>query len=256
VLPPAILDRLAARLTAHRRERLETVLARRTRWVTLVLEDIFQPHNAAAVLRSCDGFGIQDVHVIENLNPFQLRSRRSNVSMGTERWLTVRRYRATTLLQPAEPGPDERHKGTPPALPSSPRPATAEALADLRARGYRLAALTLQGSPMDLAEVPLDRPLALLIGTELTGLSDTAHAQADFQVRLPMEGFAQSFNLSVCAAVCLYELTRRLRAPAHKIPWPLPLAEKQALLSDWLMRDVPGADELLARWTAEEPAMP
>jgi tRNA (guanosine-2'-O-)-methyltransferase len=244
VLSPALLDRLAARLTAHRRERLEAVLARRTRHLTLVLEDIYQPHNAAAVLRSCDGFGVQDVHVIENLNSFH--PHRSSVSMGTERWLTVRRYRAPSLPMESESGESPR---TPPAAPNAPRPATTTALTELRARGYSLAALTLQGSPVDLADVPLDRPLALLIGTELHGLSDTAHAFADLPVRLPMEGFAQSFNLSVCAAICLYELTRRLRDPRAKLPWPLPANEKDALYSDWLRRDVPGADELIARWT-------
>jgi tRNA (guanosine-2'-O-)-methyltransferase len=231
-----LLERLAGRLTAHRRARIEAVLARRTRWVTLALEDIYQPHNAAAVLRSCDGFGVQDVHIIENFNPFALRSRKSNVSMGTEHWLTLHRSAA-----PKNEAPDAGEA----------QPATAAALAALRARGYRLAALTLRGSPVELAEVPLDRPLALLIGTELTGLSPTAHALAEVQVRLPMEGFAQSFNLSVCAAVCLYELTRRLRAPRTGIAWALPSEEKRALLYEWLLRDVPGAEELLARWTKE-----
>jgi tRNA (guanosine-2'-O-)-methyltransferase len=230
-----LLDRLAARLTPHRRERIEAVLARRTRWLTVALEDIYQPHNAAAVLRSCDGFGVQDVHIIENLNTLRLRAKGSNVSMGTERWLTLHRHRLA--------------KSAPADLAAA-HAATTEAAKILRARGYRLAVLTLRGAPMDLAEVPLDRPLALFIGTELTGLSDAAHEVADFAVKLPMEGFAQSFNLSVCTALCLYELTRRLRDPRGKIMWPLPEEEKRRIFYDWLMRDVPGAEELLARWGA------
>lgn len=229
-----LLDRLAARLTPHRRERIETVLARRTRWVTVALEDIYQPHNAAAVLRSCDGFGVQDVHVMENLNTLRLRGQGSNVSMGTERWLTLQRYRAAKNV---------------PADPSVTHPATVVAAKTLRERGYRVAALTLRGSPVDLSEVPLDKPLALFIGTELTGLSDAAHEAADLNVKLPMEGFAQSFNLSVCTALCLYELTRRLRDPRNKIPWALPEEEKRRLFFEWVRRDVIGADELLARWT-------
>ena len=232
--PGDLLDRLAARLTPHRRERMEAVLARRTRWLTIALEDIYQPHNAAAVLRSCDGFGVQDVHVIENLNTLRLRAPGSNVSMGTERWLTLHRHR---LAKSA------------PAEAAATHAATTEAAKSLRAKGYRIAALTLRGAPVDLAEVPLDRPLALFIGTELTGLSDAAHEAADLAVKLPMEGFAQSFNLSVCTALCLYELTRRLRDPRGKIAWPLPEPEKRALFYDWVMRDVPGAEELLARWT-------
>jgi len=229
-----LLGRLAAQLTPHRRERLEAVLGRRTRWLTVALEDIYQPHNAAAVLRSCDGFGVQDVHILENLNTLRLRAKGSNVSMGTERWVTLHKYRAP--------------KGAP-ANPLVTHPATVAATKALRERGYRIAALTLRGSPVDLAEVPLDKPLALFIGTELTGLSDAAHEAADFNVKLPMEGFAQSFNLSVCTAVCLYELTRRLRDTKAKIPWSLPTEDKRRLLFEWLTRDVPGADELLARWT-------
>ncbi len=228
-----LLARLAARLTPHRKERIEAVLARRTRRVTVALEDIYQPHNAAAVLRSCDGFGVQDVHVLENLNTLRLRGQGSNVSMGTERWLTLHRYRTP--------------KGVPDA--AAKHPATVEAAKALREKGYRIAALTLRGAPVDLAEVPLDQPLALFIGTELTGLSDAAHEAADINVKLPMEGFAQSFNLSVCTAICLYELTRRLRDPRGKIAWELPEAEKRRLYFEWVRRDVPGADELLARWT-------
>jgi len=230
-----LLDRLAAQLTPHRRERIEAVLARRTRYLTVALEDIYQPHNAAAVLRSCDGFGVQDVHVIENLNTLRLRTKGSNVSMGTERWLTLHRHR---LAKSAPPEAEAAHA------------ATAEAAKTLHAQGYRIAALTLRGAPMDLAEVPLDRPLALFIGTELTGLSDAAHEAADFAVKLPMEGFAQSYNLSVCTALCLYELTRRLRDPRGKIAWQLPEGEKRLLFYEWGRRDVPGADELLARWGA------
>jgi tRNA (guanosine-2'-O-)-methyltransferase len=230
-----LLNRLAARLTPHRRERINAVLARRTRWLTVALEDIYQPHNAAAVLRSCDGFGVQDVHIMENLNTLRLRERGSNVSMGTERWLTLHRKRVLKTA-PAETG--RAHA------------ATAETAQGLKARGYRIAALTLRGAPVDLVDVPLDKPLALFIGTELTGLSDAAHEAADVTVKLPMEGFAQSFNLSVCTAVCLYELTRRLRDPRGNIPWQLPEAEKRLLYYEWVRRDVLGADELLSRWGA------
>jgi tRNA (guanosine-2'-O-)-methyltransferase len=175
---------------------------------------------------------VQDVHILENMNSMRLQS---NVSMGTERWLTLHRYR-------------QGRDGIQAATKTAPHPASTAALENLRARGYRLAALTLRGAPVELAEVPLDRPLALLVGTELTGLSDAAHALADVSVRLPMEGFAQSFNLSVCAAVCLYELTRRLREKNQRITWELPAEEKRQLLYGWLMRDVSGAEELLARW--------
>ncbi|MEM1427250.1 MAG: RNA methyltransferase, partial [Cyanobacteria bacterium P01_H01_bin.130] len=76
-------------LTENRRDRFRTVLSKRTRQITVVLEDIYQPHNASAVLRSCDGFGVQDIHTIETRNDF---SPNRNVSIGADRWLTLHRH--------------------------------------------------------------------------------------------------------------------------------------------------------------------
>ncbi len=87
-----LLERIAyfsTMLTQERSERIRTILSKRTRYLTVVLEDIFQPHNASAVLRSCDGFGVQDVHIIENANRFQLQK---SIELGTSQWLSIHRY--------------------------------------------------------------------------------------------------------------------------------------------------------------------
>lgn len=214
-------ERLAELATPARRARLEEVLAMRTRRLTVVLEDVYQPHNAAAVLRSCDCFGVQDVHVLEDRNPF---APSPEVAMGAAHWLNLHRH---------------------PAGPAG----TAEALAGLRARGFRLVATALGGDAVGLEEVPLDRPVALLFGTEERGLTDGALAAADLRVRLPMYGFTQSFNVSVCAALCLYELTRRLRR--EREDWRLAPDEWEWLHLAWLMRSIPNGEKVAEVWARE-----
>lgn len=208
-----LTEHLARFVTESRRDSIERVLARRTRYVTVVLEDIYQPHNAAAVIRTCDCYGVQDLHVIENRNRFEPNEA---VSMGAGKWVEVHRH------------------GRPSADP------TADCLASLKAQGYRIVAMTLREPSMPIAELPLDRPVALCFGSEEPGLTDTAHHQADCFAHLPMLGFTRSFNVSVSAAIALHEVTGRLRESDH--PWQLREEEIAALRLAWYQAVVPRAD--------------
>ena len=140
----------------------------RTRYITVVVENLFQQHNASAVIRTCACFGIQDLHVIELDNLFEVNDR---VAVGAEKWVNVRRHSR----------PDAE--------------ATRECLEGLKSKGYRVAALTLREGAMPLEDVMLDQKLALCLGTEEDGLTDTAHELADVFVRLPLYGFTQSLSL-------------------------------------------------------------
>ncbi len=205
----ALIRHLAKFATPERLAKMDRVLARRTRFLTVVLEDIFQPHNASAVLRSCECFGVQDAHIIESRHTCRVSA---GVVMGADKWLTLRRYR--------EPGADN----------------TAACLENLKSRGYRIAATALRGDCAGIEEAPLDRPLALCFGTEESGLSGNALAGADLRVRLPMHGFTQSYNVSVCAALCLYELCGRLRR--EREDWKLPRGEALEVKLEWLRKCV------------------
>lgn len=209
----ALIEHLSRYATAERLAKFERVLAERTRYLTVALEDIYQAHNASAVVRSCDAFGLQDVHIIENRNPYQLNP---GVSLGSEKWCSLLRY----------------HQG-----PAN----TAPCLSHLREQGYLLAATTLNKTDVALADLPLDQPVALIFGTELEGISETVFQMADRFVQIPMYGFAESFNISVSAALCLYETTTRLRRSG--LPYGLSEAEKQALRLQWLRRSVRKSDE-------------
>ncbi|QDU37564.1 tRNA (guanosine(18)-2'-O)-methyltransferase [Maioricimonas rarisocia] len=195
-------------LTAERLQRIDEVLSFRTRHITVVLEDVFQPHNISAVLRSSDAFGVQDVHVIENYNEFETRRK---IAAGTDRWLTIHRYQ------------DE----------VDPRKRCVE---HLRARGYRLVGTSPHGRTMSISELPIDEPVALVFGGEKEGVSDELLAACDERVFLPMYGFVESFNISVAAAIALNDLTTRLRQSG--IDWGLTSDERDVLRRDWVRASV------------------
>ncbi|HOX25840.1 MAG TPA: RNA methyltransferase [Candidatus Krumholzibacteria bacterium] len=193
---------LRAVIRPRRLDRMEQVLARRTRRLTVLFEDLYDPHNASAVMRSAECFGVQDIHVVERERRFRPHTR---VVRGAARWLTVLRYGSID-----------------------------EAAAALRAGGYALVATTVDPASPPIDAVSLDRPLAVCFGTEEVGLSPAALAAADLRVHVPMVGFTESLNVSVTAALCLRALTERLRAGAG---WELDAVERDALRLCWLMQE-------------------
>lgn len=228
------IEILSARITPERYAKMLRALEFRTRRLTVVLEDVFQSHNAAAVLRSCDAFGLQDAHIIENLYKLKISD---NVDMGVSKWQTLHFYSLSTATYQRSGMPKPKCAGEA-ELENSRR-----AFAELKSRGYFLAASSPRAGTASLCDIPADRPLALLIGTELTGLTQAACDAADFVFSLPMLGFAQSFNLSVFAAICLSELSSRMRAAGDE--WKMSAEEKDSLLLEWLRKSVSNADSLI-----------
>jgi tRNA (guanosine-2'-O-)-methyltransferase len=179
----ALIEHLMQFVTPAKRERMAEVIRHRTRHIRVVLEDIYQPHNASAVMRSCECFGVQHLHVIENRYKYTLNR---DVAMGSSNWIHLHRHR--------EEGKDN----------------TRECLAEMRRLGYRIAATSLDPASVPLRELPLEEPVSLWFGTEEEGLSRAALDEADFHVHIPMTGFTQSLNISVSAAICLHSLRSRL----------------------------------------------
>ncbi len=223
---------ISKRVTPRRYEKILRVLNCRTRRLTIVLEDIYQEHNASAVLRSCDAFGIQDVHIIEN--KYALRLSRQ-VDMGASKWQTIHRYiscdakRVKGGTRRDYPETESHHQNT------------LAALDKIKGKGYFLAAATLGNVGFGIDDIPVDRPVAILVGTELTGLSPMARRAADMEFSIPMLGFAQSFNLSVFSALCLSRLSEKMRAQSRD--WILSENEKRELLLQWLKLPLSGAGE-------------
>jgi len=197
----AHLERL---LTPERIERVREVLENRTRYCTLVLEDIYKSQNSSATLRTCDALGIQDVHIIENHSPFSLDS---NVSLGSCQWTTLKRYR--------ESGGNN----------------TLACYTALRAQGYHIVATAPGSGSLSLEDIDLERRCAFVFGNEEQGLGAAAIEGADACVSLPMYGFTQSYNISVSVGIVLMNMINRLRAAG--IDWRLSEEEKEDLTLEW-----------------------
>ena len=198
-----LLDHLLSFITEERKTRFYELIAQRTRHLTIILEDIYQPHNASAVLRTCDCFGIQDVHIIENKNKYEVNP---DVALGSAKWLTLYKYNRSQSN-------------------------TASCISTLKQKGYRIVATTPHQQDFTPGTLPLDTPFALIFGTELQGLTPEAIELADEYIRIPMFGFTESLNISVSAAILLYSLTNRLRN--SDIPWTIPDDEKTMVLLRW-----------------------
>ena len=202
----------------ERAERLREVLANRTRHVTVVVEDLYQTQNISAVLRSCECYGIQDVHVIENENEFQVHSA---IAMGSDKWLTLHNYK------------NGEHN-------------TRDCISQLKAAGYTVVATLPNNDSLYINELPVEDKTAFLFGTELTGLSEEAIQLCDKTVKIPMYGFTESFNISNSAAIILSAFVERLRKSATD--WHLSEKEYDEIYLEWLCKSVRSADFLVSKY--------
>ena len=198
---------LRALITPERRERIAAVLAERTRYLTVVLEDIQQPNNISAAIRSVEACGVQEVSVIEQRHEYAVNI---SITKGASEWVDIVRYNTPEINN------------------------TELCYAALRARGYTIVATTPHPRGYTLPALPIEKPLALIFGTEETGLSEYAIEHADAHVTIPMCGFTQSFNISVSVALCVYDLMARIRA--SNISWRLSSHEAELLELEWLER--------------------
>ena len=212
-----LYEQLSAFISDNKRGLFDRLAPQRTRHITAVLEDIYQPHNASAVVRTCDLLGIQDLHIIENRNKFTVNP---DVTLGSSKWVDMHRYR--------EQGDN-----------------TQLCIDRLRADGYAIVVTSPRAENVTPQTIPLDRPLAFCFGTELTGASDTLMQQADIGLRIPMYGFTESYNISVSAAIVLYTVIERLRA--SEVRWQLDEAALTALKLAWARKVVHSAAHLEQR---------
>ncbi len=171
---------VTAELTERRAQRVAQVVLRRLSSVTVVMENLADPHNASAVLRTAEGLGLDAIHVVEQPNRWE---KNAAISKGADRWIEV-----------------VRHQGL------------ARCLGDLSASGFTLYAADVGDGCVPVHDIPVDTPVALVFGSERDGLSRRARALTDARFTVPMFGFVESFNVSVSAALALYDVTLRRRA--------------------------------------------
>ncbi|OYT17791.1 MAG: rRNA methyltransferase [Bacteroidetes bacterium 4572_77] len=210
----ALLNKLLEMVSDHKKELFNQIIDKRSRHLTVVMEDIFQSQNASAVLRSADCFGIQDVHIIENKNEYTLNPQ---VALGSSKWLNLFKYN------------DSENN-------------TKAAYEHLRAQGYQIVATTPHLNDVNLDSLDIQQKTALVFGTEMQGLSDYAIENADIHLKIPMYGFTESFNISVSAALCLHHLSERMRKST--IQWQLSANDRQEVLLQWAKAVVKSSEEV------------
>jgi len=159
----ALTEFLKPYVSEHKQALIEEVLSKRTRHITVMLENIYHSHNASAVVRNCDCFGIQDIHVIEghneyNINPYVVR--------GSAKWISINKYSQTETKE--------------------------NSFAQLKQKGYRLVGTSPNAKYPSLSDMPINHKTALVFGTEETGISEFAISQMDDFVHIPMFGFSDS----------------------------------------------------------------
>ena len=194
---------LESYLTQERKIRIHHVLFHRTRFFNIILENIYQSHNASAVLRSCEAFGIQDIHIIEQTNNFFPID---TVAMGSSKWLSIHHHKHDV---------QKTYK-------------------ELRNKGYTIYATCPHenAQSIDTLELQSNKKISIAFGNELSGLSQEAIDYADEKLYLPMYGFVESFNISVSVAITLSNLIQKMKQKNFDIY--LSKEEKQNILLEWL----------------------
>ncbi len=209
-----LLNRLLEFVNDRKKQLFYDVLNSRTRHLTVVLEDIYQAQNSSAVIRSADSFGLQDIHILEQENEFSIFR---DIALGSGKWLTIKRY---------------------PKQPDN----TRLAYEALRQQGYQIIATTPHNNNINLEDVDITQKTALIFGNELHGLSEYAINEADYRMRIPMYGFAESFNISVSASICMHHLNQKLRSSS--IDWSLSEDEKTEVMLNWVQSIVKSANQI------------
>tara|TARA_R110000850_G_scaffold150497_1_gene273144 strand:- start:38554 stop:39213 length:660 start_codon:yes stop_codon:yes gene_type:complete len=209
-----LLTYLESYLTERRKELFREVLAQRTRHFTVVTEDVYQLHNTSAVMRTCDIFGIQDLHVVEEIAGKRIDK---EIAMGAQKWVDLHRYNHIDSC-----------------------------ISKLKDKGYRIIATTPHKDSQFINDFDVTQKAAFFFGKESTGLSDKVFKQADGFLKIPMYGFTESLNISVSAAIILQDVVAKLRKT--DVQWQLTEEEQLEKRLDWSMKTIKSIDAILKRY--------
>lgn len=209
---------LESLLTERRKNLFRDILAKRTRHFTVVTEDVYQLHNTSAVMRSCDIFGIQDLHVVEELISKRIDK---EIAMGSQKWVSLYRYETIT-----------------------------DCISKLKKEGYQIIATTPHDKATMLQDYDVTKKAAFFFGKENDGLSDAVMQQADELLKIPMHGFTESLNISVAAAIILQHVVTKLRET--EVDWQLSEDERHLIGMQWMRKTIKSVDEIIERYYSDK----
>ena len=210
-----LIEHLSQFLTEERLHLFHEKLKERSNRITLVLEDVFQSRNISAAMRSADCFGIQNIHIIENKNNFV---KDKSVSLGAGKWINIKQYNK-----------EENN--------------TINCLKKLKKEGYQIIATSPHNTNTSLEEIDVkNNKIAIILGTELTGLSEKALSFADKRMKINMYGFTESLNISVSAAICCQSISSKMRK--ETTGWEVTEEEKNDILLNWIRNSIKSGKQI------------
>lgn len=209
-----LLEHLETYLTPQRKARFDAVLPNRTKHFTVATEDVYQLHNTSAVIRSCDVFGIQEVHIVEERNSKRIDR---EIAMGSQKWVDLERYHTV-----------------------------ADCIENLKHKGYQIVATSPHENDQLLADFDITKKSCFFFGRETEGLSPEVLEAADSFLKIPMVGFTESLNISVSAAIILQDVTNKLRH--SEIHWQLSEHEQLKKRLDWVSKTLKSYDKIVERY--------
>jgi len=209
-----LLKHLETFITDSRKAKFEKVLSQRTKHFTVATEDVYQLHNTSAVIRSCDVFGIQEVHVVEERNSKRIDR---EIAMGAQKWVDIKRYRSVSSC-----------------------------IRGLKNQGYQIVATTPHKNDTLLQDFDITKKACFFFGRETEGLSEEVLVAADSYLKIPMVGFTESLNISVSAAIILQQVTSKLKE--SNVLWQLSEEEQQSIRLDWIKKTIKSYDEIVENY--------
>ncbi len=218
------LEYLESYLTPRRKALFEKVLKNRTRHFVIAAQDIYQDHNASALMRNCDCFGIQDLHIIEEFNEYRVAK---GMAQGAEKWVSLNFY-------------------------SEYEDNTQTCIDGLKRDGYSIVATTPHKEDCLIDDYDISIKSAFFFGTEKTGLSQKILDQSEHFVKIPMYGFTESFNISVSVALLLQTMMKKLKV-SKEISWQLTEDELIDLKIEWSIKTIVNGEQIAKKFLQENP---
>lgn len=212
----SLVDHLSQFVTPNRQRLISNALDKRTNYLTVVLEDIYQSQNASAVLRTCDCLGIQNIHVIENKNEYTINP---DVALGSTKWIDINHYNE----------PETKNH--------------LECIKGLKAKGFKIVATMPNENDLSLWDLDVEKgPYAFVFGNEKDGISPETAEQADHFVTIPMFGFTESYNISVSAAIILSQVIKDLNQ--KKVSYTFNDKQKLSTQLQWFINHIKQGDKI------------
>lgn len=214
-----IIQYLKKFITDERYSLFNNVLNNRTRYISLFIENIYQSHNASAIIRTAEALGIQDIVIFERKNSFSINE---EITLGAQKWITIKKYNENQT-------------------------SVKKVIEYYKEQDYRIIGTVLDQNSISLNDLNIKKgKMMFLFGTEKEGLTDEIKTFVDEYVKIPMYGFTQSFNVSVSAGITLSCVMNKLRQ--SNIQFLLSSEEKEKLMIDWLVKSIPMGEKILERF--------